>query len=85
MVELKDLLLDFRNTLLSAEVKKASVRQIISESIGVAIKSEDLKIKNGTVYLNIKPIYKNEILLKRNQIFSRLKEALGQKSPQDFR
>ena len=85
MVELKDLLLGFRNTLLSEEVKKESIIKIISENIGVDIKPEDVKIKNGTVYLNIKPIYKNEILVKRDQIFAELKASLGQKSPQDLR
>ncbi len=85
MIEIKDLLLRFSNILLSEEVKKESVRKIISENIRVAIKSEDIKIKNGTIYLNIKPIYKNEILLKRDKIFSELEKSLGKKSPQSIR
>ena len=85
MIEIKDLLLKFQNILLSEEVKKDSVRNIISEIIGAPIKSEDVKLKNGTVYLNIKPIYKNEIFLKRDKIFEKLQETLGPKSPQDIR
>ena len=81
MIEIKDLLSRFSNILLSEEGKKESVRKIISEVIKVEIKSEDIKIKNGTVYLNIKPIYKNEILLKQNRIFLKLKESFGKKSP----
>ncbi|MCE9585657.1 hypothetical protein K8Q94_03495 [Candidatus Nomurabacteria bacterium] len=85
MIEIKDLLLRFSNILLSEEIKKKAIRDIISEIIKTDIKSEDIKIKNGTIYLNIKPIYKNEIFLKQEKIFFKLAETLGQKSPQNFR
>ena len=68
MIEIKDLLLKFNNILLSEEAKKESIKNIISEIIGVKINSEDIKIKNGTIYLNIRPIYKNEIFLKKDLI-----------------
>lgn len=85
MIEIKDLLARFNNILLSEEGKKEVVRSIISEVIGVQIKSDDVKIKNGTIYLNIKPIYKNEIFLKQEQILLKLKESFGKKTPQDIR
>jgi len=82
MIEIKDLLLRFNDLLLSEEVKKNLIINILFETIGLRIKSEDIKIKNGTLYLNAKPIYKNEIFLKKEKISSRLNEALGKKSPQ---
>ena len=85
MIELKDLLARFSNILLSEEGKKEAIRNTISEVVGVKIKSDDLKIKNGTIYLNIKPIYKNEIFLKQEQILLKLKESLGKKTPQNIR
>ena len=85
MIEIKDLLARFSNTILSEEAKKASVINVISQIIGVPIKSEDVKIKNGTVYLNIKPIYKNEIFLKKDLIFSKLQESFGSRAPQHIR
>ena len=85
MIAIKDLLLRFSGILLSEEIKKEAVRNVISKTIRMPIKKEDIKIKNGTIYLNIKSIYKNEIFLKRDKIFSLLKEALGRKSPQDIR
>ena len=85
MIELKDLLSRFNNILLSEEGKKETVRKTISEVIGVEIKSEDIKVKNGTIYLNIKPIYKNEIFIKHEQILSKLKEAFGKASPGEIR
>jgi hypothetical protein len=81
MIEIKDLLLRFQNILLSEEVKKESIKNIISEVINFPIKSEDIKIKNNIIYLNIKPIYKNEISFKKDKIFSKLEEVLGKKSP----
>ncbi len=75
MIEIKDLLVRFNNILLSEERKTDSVRNIISEVIGVEIKKEDIKIKNNIIYLNIKPIYKNEILIKQDQIFLKLQKT----------
>jgi len=85
MIEIKDLLARFSNILLSEEGKKKVIRDVISETIWGEIRLEDIKIKNNTVYLNIKPIYKNEIFLKRDKIFSLLQESLGKKAPEDIR
>lgn len=85
MIEIKDLLLRFNNLLLTEEFKKDSIRNIISSVIGINIKSEDIKIKNNIIYLNIKPIYKNEILIKKDKINNLLSEAFGKKAPEDIR
>ncbi len=85
MIEIKDLLLQFQNLLVSEEVKKESIRNIISKVVGVQISSEDIKIKNNTIYLNIKPVYKNELFLKREQILKKLAESLGKKAPKELR
>lgn len=79
MIEIKDLLSRFSSILLSEEGKKESVRKVISEVIKTEINSEDLKIKKDTIYLNIKPIYKNEILIKQEEIFSKLQELFPDK------
>lgn len=85
MIEIKDLLLNFKNILVFESLKKEEIRKVIFEEIKVNIESKDIKIKNGTIFLDIKPIYKNEIFLKKDKIFSKLKEVLGKKSPRDFR
>jgi hypothetical protein len=85
MIEIKDLLLQFSSALFSEETKKEAVKNIISGIIKVPIERKDVKIKNGTVYLNIKPIYKNEIFLKKDKIFLELQKSFGKKSPQDVR
>ena len=85
MIQIKDLLENLKNSLFSEELKKDEIRKIISEEIKVNLKSSDIEIKNGIINLNIKPIYKNEIFLKKEIIFSKLKDTLGRKSPNDFR
>ncbi|MES2315159.1 MAG: hypothetical protein V4486_00260 [Patescibacteria group bacterium] len=85
MIEIKDLLLRFSNLLLSEEIKKESIRQIISDAIGSPISLKDIKIKTNTVYLNIKPIYKNEILRKKDKISASLEASLGQHFPKNIR
>ncbi|MFA5840937.1 MAG: hypothetical protein WC847_01530 [Candidatus Paceibacterota bacterium] len=85
MIEIKDLLSRFTNLLLPEENKRETIRMAISSVIGVEISSKDIKIKNNIIYLNIKPIYKNEVFIKQEQIFLKLKETFGEKSPKDIR
>jgi len=85
MIEIKDLLEKFSHILLKEEGKKDFVRRAISETIKVKIDSGDIKIKNNIIYLNIKPIYKNEILIKQEQIFLKMKEFIGEKTPENIR
>ena len=85
MIQIKDLLGKFSKILETGEGSKQLVLEVIREVTGILIETKDIKIKNGVIYLDIKPIYKNEIFLKKDQIFSKLKETLGKKSPQDFR
>ena len=85
MIELKDLLINFESILFSEEVKKDSIKNVIKNLIGINIKREDIEIKKGVICLNIKPIYKNEIFMKREKIMAGLKEILGKKSPSEIR
>lgn len=85
MIEIKDLLGRFENILLKEEGKIDAIINAIAETIGIQIKKEDIKIKNGVIYLNIKPIYKNEIFLKQERIFIKLKKSFGKKIPQNIR
>ena len=81
MIEIKDLLTKFNNLLFSEEIKKSAIIEVLNKVVGLKIESKDLKIKNNIIYLNIKPIYKNEIFLKQDKILSELKEIFGKKTP----
>lgn len=81
MIEIKDLLAKYTHVLFSGEVKRETIAHIIGGVIGLSIKQEDVKIKNNVVYLNIKPIYKNEIFLKKEKISKLLEIAFGPRPP----
>ncbi len=85
MIEIKDLLLKSSYALLGEEIKIESIKNTIKEVLGVSIESKDIKIKNGTIFLNIKPIYKNEVLIKKEEILSKIHQVLGKKAPQHIR
>ena len=85
MIEIKDLLLKWNSALLSKEAKREAVRNILENVIKIKIKTTDIEIKNNTVYLNIKPIYKNEIFLQQEKILSFLEKSLGKRSPKNIR
>jgi hypothetical protein len=85
MIEIKDLLARFSNLLQNNEGKKLLIQEAIKKETGILIESKNIKIKNGVIFLDIKPIYKNEIFLKQNEIFLELQKLLGKKTPQDIR
>ncbi len=85
MIEIKDLLSRFNTILLSEEGKKESICRAIFHVVKIEISPKNIKIKNGTIYLNTKAIYKNEIFLKQEQIFLKLKELFGKNSPKNIR
>jgi len=82
MIEIKDILQNISNVLLKADIKRETVRTVIGETIGLNIKREDIQIKNNIIYLNIKPIYKNEIFLKKEEIREKLEKSLGKRHPE---
>ena len=85
MIEIKDILAKFSNLLISEELKKEIISGVVFKNTGIKIQKEDIKIKNGTLFLNTKPINKNEILLKKEKIISELEGSLGKKAPKDIR
>lgn len=85
MIEIKDLLTRVQNLVLAEEYKKESIQQVITEVTSIPIEKSQVEIKDGTVYLNLRPIYKNEIFIKKDQIQKLLEEKLGRKSPRDIR
>jgi len=84
MIEVKELLNNFNNLLLSNELKKNSVALAISEVVKIKIKTDQIEVKNGKIYLHIKPIYKNEIFLKQNEIFLKLKKIQDKNTPKQI-
>jgi hypothetical protein len=85
MPDIKDLLSRFQSMLSTGEGRKEVVVEAIKKSVGIEVKTEDIEIKGNIVFLKIKPIYKNEVLLKKEKILSSFKDSLGSKAPEDVR
>ena len=81
MIEIKDLLEKFNQLILSEEGKRNSVAKVISDVLKTDIDPKDVRIKGNTVYLNIRPIFKNELLLKQDKIQEELTKAFLGKNP----
>ncbi|HEY4477673.1 MAG TPA: hypothetical protein VJB09_00150 [Candidatus Paceibacterota bacterium] len=74
MIEIKDLLQRFEKILGHEVVKIGLIQDVIKNLVGIDVTKDHIKIKGTTLVLNIKPIYKNEILLKKSAILQSLKE-----------
>lgn len=85
MIEIKDVLINFEHLLQKGEMRKGIIVDVFKQTLNLDLATKDIDIKNGVLYLNIKPIYKNEILMKKEKINLALEKALGKKSPQNIR
>lgn len=85
MIEIKDLLYKFKNILFLKEERKKIIIQIILEITELKLKTEEIEVKNGILYLNIKSIYKNEIFIKQDKILLEFKKILNKKAPIEIR
>ena len=77
MYEIKDLLARFKNILNTIEWKKQSVQEIILKNTGITVDLKDMNVKNSILYLDIKPIHKNEVFMKKEKIILSIGESLG--------
>lgn len=74
MIEIKDLLARFDKILNKEDFKISLVQDVLKNNIGLIIPRDKIKIKGGDVFLDIKNIYKNEILLKQDKIKKELED-----------
>ena len=55
---------------------KAALREVIFEQCGLEVPLEAMRVQGDTVYLRIKPIFKNTIYLKHQEILKALAPRL---------
>lgn len=84
MVELKSLLARFELILLDEEAKKEAIVTALKKVTGIDISKQSIEIRGGDVHLRVKPLYKSEIFLKKEEIMHELALALGQRSPKNI-
>jgi hypothetical protein len=84
MFEIKELLLPFEKILNSNELRLDQIRLILIKHLGVNIQREKIELKNNKIFLKLKPIFKNQILLKKDKIILDLEKELGKKYPKEI-
>ncbi len=68
MFNINDYLKKFSKTIGEASFKKDEVIKIFEEKIKVSISKDDIQIKDGILFLKVKPITKSEIMLKKQKL-----------------
>lgn len=77
MIEIKDLLTRFDKLINNEEVKVTLIREAIKDVTNIDIEKDKIKFIQGTLYLDIKPIYKNEIFISKEKILNYLEKNTG--------
>lgn len=85
MIEIKDLLLRFESVLLREGDRIGAIQKSIENVTGIKLDTKNINIKRHSIFLDIKPIYKAEILLKQEEIALKLEEILCNKIPTKIR
>lgn len=56
-------------------VQKEKVIEVVKGVIGVDITKEQIEVKDGILTLKVRPIIKSELMLKKELLLEKLKEA----------
>lgn len=84
MHSIQDLLGRFKSILDTEDSKKENIIKIIEENTSIVVSAGDVDVKKGKLFLKVKPIYRNAILLKKDKILEDLKQSFGDKYIQDI-
>lgn len=66
----------FKKIIFQKEETKEIIKKIISFEVSHQIESDNIKTKNGNIYIQESPIIRNEVLIKKKNILFKLKEAI---------
>ncbi len=84
MIEIKDLLNSFKEVLLGEELRKEKIAFIIENITKIKIDTKNIEVKNSKVVLDIKPIFKNEVFLKKEKILEEFRNNFSKRIPIDI-
>jgi hypothetical protein len=76
MFNISDYLSRFKNITPPDKFVKDELVAVVKDVIGVEIKKDNIDVRNGTIFLSVDPIIKNEIFLKKAEVLESLREKL---------
>lgn len=85
MFSISTFLEKFKNITQPDETARRRLSEIIQKETGIKISIKNISIKNNIVHIKTKPLYKNEIYIKKGRILATTKESLVGKSIIDIR
>jgi len=66
----------FKKIIFQKEELKNIIVRVISEEISFKIEDDSLKVKNGCIYIQGSPTLRNEIMIHKKQILTKIKDLL---------
>ncbi|MBL7045363.1 MAG: hypothetical protein ISR98_02075 [Parcubacteria group bacterium] len=76
MFNISDYLAKFKNITPPDKFVKDELIAVVKEVAGIDIEKSNIDVRNGTIFLSLDPLIKNEIFLKKNEVLESLKEKL---------
>lgn len=84
MRSIQDLLERFKGILDTESSKKENIIEIIKDNTGIILTSKEVDVKAGKLFLKTKPIFRSEILLKKEKVMKAFIEAFGERYIRDI-
>ena len=77
MLPIADLLSRFKNLTNTEGVKKKLIAEEIQNVIGLIIDKKNISFSKNTVFFTVNPLFKTEILLKKDEVLKRIQAISG--------
>lgn len=76
MFNISGFLEKFKNITPPDKFVKDELVDVVKDVVGIDIEKENIGVRNGTIFISVDPIVKNEIFLKKREVLESLKEKL---------
>jgi hypothetical protein len=85
MKQIGELLERFKTLKIAHSDVKVAVRETLYSLLSIDVDEASIRVSGDVVFVQVRPIVKNQILLQKETILEELKKTLGQKAPRDVK
>lgn len=76
MFNIGNFLEKFKNITPPDKFVKEVLIDVVKDIVDIEIEKDNIDVRNGTIFISVDPIIKNEIFLKKSEVMENLKEKL---------
>lgn len=76
MFNIGNFLEKFKNITPPDKFVKDVLISVVKETTNIDIEKDNIDVRNGTIFISVDPIIKNEIFLKKGEVLENLREKL---------